>query len=130
MTAVLLHQSVSVNSPLLIIPRIHYIEMINEVKPEEGAMGFKVIKTDENQVSDLAERHGIEAIIGKLRGLAYILCNLIHGSAPNIFLWPRAILNINFKSIDNQPTGGNDRTWSQNNPKLEALLAQQNPILK
>ena len=104
--------------------------MINEVKPEEGATGYTVMEIDENQVSDLAERHGIEAIIGKSRGVAYIHCNLVHGSAQNISPWPRAILYINYNSIDNQPTGGNDRAWFHNNPNREALLAQQNPVLE
>jgi len=55
---------------------------------------------------------------------------LVHGSAPNISPWPRAILYINYNSIDNQPTGGNDRAWFHNNPNREALLAQQNPVLE
>ncbi len=130
MTAVLLHESGPVNSPLLLIPGSHRIGMTNEVKPEEGATGYTVMEIDENQVSDLAERHGIEAIIGKPGGVAYIHCNLVHGSAPNISPWPRAILYINYNSIDNQPTGGNDRAWFHNNPNREALLAQQNPDLE
>ena len=130
MTAVLLHESGPVNSPLLLIPGSHRIGMTNEVKPEEGATGYTVMEIDENQISDLAERHGIEAIIGKPGGVAYIHCNLVHGSAPNISPWPRAILYINYNSIDNQPTGGNDRAWFHNNPNREALLAQQNPDLE
>ena len=39
MTAVLLHESGPVNSPLLLIPGSHHIWMTNEVKPEEGATG-------------------------------------------------------------------------------------------
>ena len=58
--------------------------MTNEVKPEEGATVYTVMEIDENQVAELAERHGIEVIIGKPGGMAYIRCNLIHGSAPNI----------------------------------------------
>ena len=88
------------------------------------------MEIDENQISDHAERHGIEAIIGKPGGVAYIHCNLVHGSAPNISPWPRAILYINYNSIDNQSTGGNDRAWFHNNPTREALLPQQNPVLE
>ena len=59
MTAVLLHESGPVNSPLLLIPGSHRIGMTNEVKPEEGATGYTVMEINENQVSYLAERHGI-----------------------------------------------------------------------
>ena len=89
-----------------------------------------VMEINENQVSDLAERHGIEAIIGKPGGVAYIHCNLVHGSAQNISTWPRANLFINYNSIDNQTTGGNDRARFHNNPNREALLPKQNPDLE
>ena len=68
MTAVLLHESGPVNSSLLLILGSHRIGMTNEVKPEKGATSYTVMEIDKNQVSDLAERHGIEAIIGKPKG--------------------------------------------------------------
>ena len=72
-------------------------------------------------MGNLAERHGIETIMGKPGGVTFIHCNLVHGSSTNISPWPRAILYINYNSVENIPTGGNDRAWFHNNPNREAL---------
>ena len=121
MTAILFHESGPVNSPLMLIPGSHKIGMLEEVTPEEGSRGYTVMEIDEKLVENLAERHGIETIMGKPGGVAFIHCNLVHGSSPNISPWPRAILYINYNSVENIPTGGNDRAWFHNNPNREAL---------
>ena len=121
MTAILFHESGPVNSPLMLIPGSHKIGMLEEVTPEEGSRGYTVMEIDEKLVGNLAEHHGIEAIMGKPGGVAFIHCNLVHGSSPNISPWPRAILYINYNSVENIPTGGNDRAWFHNNPNREAL---------
>ena len=61
------------------------------------------MEIDEKLVGNLAERHGIETIMGKPGGVAFIHCNLVHGSSPNISPWPRAILYINYNSVENIP---------------------------
>ena len=73
--------------------------MLEEVTPEEGSRGYTVMEIDEKLVENLAERHGIETIMGKPGGVAFIHCNLVHGSSTNISPWPRAILYINYNSV-------------------------------
>ena len=121
MTAILLDESGPANSPLLLIPGSHKIGMSEEVKPEKGAKGYTVMEIDESLIQSLTERHGIEAIMGKPGGVAFIHCNLVHGSAPNISPLSRAILYLNYNSIKNIPKGGKERAWFHNNPNREAL---------
>ena len=69
MTAILFQESGPVNSPLMLIPGSHKLGMLEEVTPEEGARGYTVMEIDEKLVEKLAERHGIETIMGNPGGV-------------------------------------------------------------
>jgi ectoine hydroxylase len=121
MTAVLLHKATAVNGPLLVIPGTHKLGMSEDVRPEADAKGYTVMEINESVVTDLAGKQGIEPVMGSAGTVAFIHCNLIHGSASNVSPWPRAIIYLNYNLVSNRPTGGNQRAWFHNNPNPAPL---------
>ena len=121
MTAVLLHKATAVNGPLLVIPGTHKLGMSEDVRPEADAKGYTVMEINESVVTDLAGKQGLEPVMGSAGTVAFIHCNLIHGSASNVSPWPRAIIYLNYNLVSNRPTGGNQRAWFHNNPNPAPL---------
>lgn len=121
MTAILLDDATAVNGPLLVVPGSHRHGEVQETAPEADAKGYTVMQISEHMLEALARDGGIEALTGPAGTVAFIHCNLVHGSANNVSPWPRAIMYMNYNSTANQPTGGNDRAWFHNNPDRTAL---------
>jgi ectoine hydroxylase len=122
MTAIFLDDATPVNSPLMVLPgtQHHGIVQDEQVKKED-ATGYTVMQIDEPIVADYARSSGIDPLMGPAGTVAFIHCNLVHGSANNVSPFPRAILYINYNSVENVPTGGNDRAWFHNNPDRSPL---------
>jgi ectoine hydroxylase len=121
MTAIMLDSASAVNGPLLLVPGSHRHGEVQEVSPEADAKGYTVMQISEPMLEALASEGGIEALTGPAGTVAFIHCNLVHGSANNVSPWPRAIMYMNYNRTDNMPTGGNERAWFHNNPDRTAL---------
>jgi ectoine hydroxylase len=114
MTAIFLDDSTAVNGPLLVLPGSQHHGIVNTVTREE-ATGYTVMQIDPPVVSDFANRNGIVPLMGPAGTVAFIHCNLVHGSSNNVSPWPRSIMYFNYNAVSNAPTGGNGRAWYHNN---------------
>ncbi|MCR9219758.1 MAG: phytanoyl-CoA dioxygenase family protein [Alphaproteobacteria bacterium] len=129
MTAILLDDANAVNGPLLVVPGSHRHGEVQEVSPEADAKGYTVMQISERMLEALASEGGIEPLCGPAGTVAFIHCNLVHGSSNNVSPWPRAIMYMNYNSVENLPTGGNERAWFHNNPDRTALTPTDDDAL-
>lgn len=115
MTAIFLDDATPVNSPLMVLPGSQRHGIVDKVE-KENATGYTVMQIGQDIVADYAEENGIVPLMGPAGTVAFIHCNLVHGSANNVSPYPRAIMYFNYNAVDNVPTGGNNRAWFHNNP--------------
>lgn len=120
MTAIFLDDASPVNSPLMVLPGTQRHGIVDAVSKEEST-GYTVMQIDHDVVQNYADRNGIVPLMGPAGTVAFIHCNLVHGSANNVSPWPRGIMYFNYNAVDNQPTGGNNRAWYHNNPDRSPL---------
>jgi ectoine hydroxylase len=114
MTAVFLHDATAVNGPLLVLPGTQHHGMVDSVE-RENATGYTVMQIDPPLVAEFADKNGIVPLMGLAGSVAFIHCNLVHGSSNNVSPWERGIMYMNYNAVDNVPTGGNGRDWFHNN---------------
>ncbi len=114
MTAIFLDDANAVNGPLLVLPGSQHHGIVDDVT-QEDATGYTVMQIDPPVVADFANRNGIVPLMGPAGTVAFIHCNLVHGSSNNVSPWPRAIMYFNYTAVSNAPTGGNGRAWFHNN---------------
>jgi len=129
MTTVFLDDISAVNSPLLIIPRSQHLGLREEVALEEGAVGYVVMEIDKATVASLAEDAEIRALEGPAGSVAFLHCNIVHGSAPNVSPYRRSIWYVNYSAVSNATTG-TDRAWHHNNRDFTALQPLADDCLK
>ena len=122
MTAIFLHDATPVNGPLLVVPRTQRFGLIDTVRPEADAKGYTVMEIDETALTEMADRDGIVPLMGPAGTVAFIHCNLVHGSAGNVSPWPRAIMYLNYNAASNSATQQR-RAWHHDNPDKTPLLA-------
>ncbi len=120
MTTVFLDDISAVNSPLLIIPGSQHFGLRDEVAPEADNVGYVVMEIDKRTVAELAERMPIRALEGPAGSVAFLHCNIVHGSAPNVSPYRRAIWYINYSAVTNAARG-TDRAWHLNNRDFTPL---------
>ncbi|MEX0923581.1 MAG: phytanoyl-CoA dioxygenase family protein [Rhodovibrionaceae bacterium] len=120
MVAVFLDDASAVNSPLLVIPGSQHHGMSEEVAPENGAQGYTVMEIDRAVVRRYAEEAGIQALTGPAGSVAFLHCNIVHGSAPNISPYRRAIWYLNYNAVSNACTG-EKRDWHHCNRDFAPL---------
>ncbi len=113
MTAVFLDDCTVANAPLLIIPGSQGHGLVEAVTPEDAA-GYVLMEIDRPAVQGLAEAGGIRALTGAAGSVAFLHCNIVHGSAPNISPYRRAIWYINYNAVSNACVGS-ERAWHHNN---------------
>lgn len=114
MTAIFLHDATPVNGPLLILPGTQHHGTVQDVARED-ATGYTVMQIDPPLVESFAAKNGIVPLMGPAGTVAFIHCNLVHGSSNNVSPWERGIMYMNYNALDNVPTGGNERAWFHNN---------------
>lgn len=114
MVAVFLHDATAVNGALMVVPRSQTYGLIADTSPEADAKGYTVMEIDQSALTEMADVNGIVPLLGKAGTVAFIHCNLVHGSAPNVSPWPRAIMYLNYSAVSNGPTLGR-RAWHHDN---------------
>jgi ectoine hydroxylase len=114
MAAVFLQDCNPANGPLLVIPSSHTDDVETVLARETPVQGYDVQRMATELLADLASRAGIVDLSGPAGSVAFIHPTLLHGSAPNMTPWSRAILYLNYNSVSNR-TIANQRPWWMNN---------------
>ena len=129
MTSVFLDDCTAATSPLLVVPSSHGHGLIDSYRPDPEARGALLYHLGRDTVASLAEENGIEPLLGPAGSVAFVNCNLVHGSANNVSPWRRAIAYLIYNACSNGSTG-TERPWFQNErdftplePVDEAALA-------
>jgi ectoine hydroxylase len=96
----------SFNGPLMIMPGSHkaYVSCVGETPDDnyKSSLVQQVAGTpDTEALSELAERHGIDALEGRAGGATMFDCNCMHGSNGNITPFARSNVFIVYNSIEN-----------------------------
>ncbi len=121
MTSVFIDDCTAITSPLLLVPgsQRHGLLKASLHKNARGE-GYDLHHIDQSTFAQLADEHGIEALIGPAGSVAFIHCNVLHGSANNISPWQRAIMYLIYNAVHNACTDST-RPWYQNNRDFTPL---------
>ena len=119
-----------VTSPLLIVPGSQRHGLLDsELHPDAKGQGYALHSLGHVTLKQLAEENGIEALMGPAGSVAFVHCNVVHGSANNVSPWRRAIMYLIYNAVSNACTG-TDRAWYQNNRDVTSLLPLDDDCLK
>ncbi|MAV37822.1 MAG: proline hydroxylase [Planctomycetaceae bacterium] len=119
--AVFIDACTAVNSPLLVVPGSHRQGLLDSRLHEDArGRGYALHHIDSSTLTRLADQHGIEALVGPAGSVAFVHCNLVHGSAPNVSPWRRAIAYLIYNAVGNACTR-DDRPWYQNERNFAPL---------
>ncbi len=123
MVSVFIDDCTAVTSPLLVIPGTHRHGLLEARlhKDAEGE-GYELHHIDRTTLQRLANENGIEPLIAPAGSVAFVHCNVVHGSANNVSPWQRAILYLIYNAVSNACTG-TKRPWYQNNRDFTPLQA-------
>jgi len=113
MTSVFVDDCTVAKSPLMVIPGSHRHGLIDAFRPHQDAKGYALYHIDRETFERLATEHGIEPLLGPAGSVAFVNCNLVHGSANNVSPWRRAIIYLIYNAISNACTR-TERPWYQN----------------
>ncbi len=103
------------NGPLMIMPGSHktYVSCVGET-PDDNYKSSLVMQEagtpDQDTLTALADRHGIDVLEGKAGGATMFDCNCMHGSNGNITPFARSNVFIVYNSVENtcvEPFGAN-----------------------
>jgi ectoine hydroxylase len=94
------------NGSLLVMPGSHrwFVTCPEPTPPANHERSLKVQEVgvpDEDSLTRLFERHGIDQCTGPAGSVLFFDCNLMHGSSSNISPLPRRNLFMVFNSVDN-----------------------------
>jgi ectoine hydroxylase len=94
------------NGSLLVMPGSHktFVTCPEPTPPANHERSLKVQEIgvpDEDSLTTLFERHGIDQCTGRAGSVLFFDCNLMHGSSTNISPLPRRNLFMVFNSVEN-----------------------------
>ena len=130
MVSVFIDDCTAVTSPLLIVPGSQRHGLL-DAQPHKDAKGrgYELHHIDQPTFERLAAENGIEALIGPAGSVAFIHCNVLHGSANNVSPWRRAIMYLIYNAVSNACTGA-VRPWYQNNRDFTPLQPLSDTCMK
>ena len=103
MVAVFVDEVTAANGPLLVVPGSQRHGLVDAQLTEGKKGDFVVMEIDGTTLAKLADDGGIDALIGPPGSVAFIQCNLVHASAPNLTPWRRALQYFMYNAISNTP---------------------------
>lgn len=130
MTSVFLDDCDAVRSPLLVVPGSQRHGLLQS-KPHKDAKGkgYALHHIDHATLERLATEFGIEPLIGPAGSVAFVHCNVVHGSANNVSPWRRAIMYLIYNAVSNACTG-TERPSYQHNRDFTPLQPLEDSCLK
>ena len=100
MVSVFIDDCTAVTSPLLVVPGSQRYGLLESKLHEDAkGRGYELHHIDSKILEQLAKEHGIEPLIGQAGSVAFVHCNVVHGSANNISPWRRAIIYMNHNAV-------------------------------
>ena len=121
MAAVFIDDCTAVTSPLLVVPGSQRYGLLDsKLHQDAEGEGYALHHIEHSTLQRLAEASGIEALIGPAGTVAFVHCNVVHGSANNVSPWRRAILYLIYNAVSNA-CAGTERPWYQNNRDFTPL---------
>ncbi|GAC1417288.1 MAG: phytanoyl-CoA dioxygenase family protein [Candidatus Velthaea sp.] len=103
MVAVFLDDVTAANGPLLVVPGSQHHGLINADLTEGNVGDFVVMEIDAATLETLANEGGIDALTGPAGSVAFVQCNVVHASAPNLTPWRRALQYFMYNAVSNTP---------------------------
>ena len=130
MASVFIDDCTAVTSPLLVVPGSQRHGLLDSKLHEDAkGRGYALHHIDDAVLERLAEESGIEPLIGPAGSVAFVHCNVMHGSANNVSPWRRAIMYLNYNAVSNA-CNGTERPWYQNNRDFSPLEPLDDGCLK
>lgn len=115
MVAVFLDEANAANSPLLIVPGSQSFGMVESVSRAEGSPDtYSVMAIDRSTLTGLVAVGGIVPLVGPPGTVAFLHCNIVHGSGNNITPWRRAIFYLNYNAVSNGCTNSSRPEYLSN----------------
>ena len=130
MASIFIDDCTPVTSPLLVLPGSHNEGLLDSsLHKDADGKGYELHHITNDILEDLANKYGIEPLIGPAGSVAFVHCNVLHGSANNVSPWRRAIIYMNYNVVSNGCTG-TTRPWYQNNRDFSALKSLDSDCIK
>ncbi len=130
MVSVFIDDCTAVTSPLLVVPGSQRHGLLDaQLHQDAKGRGYALHHIDHATLERIAEESGIEALIGPAGSVAFIHCNVLHGSANNVSPWRRAIMYLIYNAVSNACTG-TERPWYQNNRDFTPLQPLDDACVK
>ena len=102
-----------------------YLVFIDETKLITTEQAGIVIPGETGNALD----DGIDPLIGPSGSVAFVHCNVLHGSANNVSPWSRSIIYMNYNAVSNACTEAT-RPWYQNNRDFSPLKSLESDCIK
>jgi ectoine hydroxylase len=129
MASIFIDDCTAVTSPLLVVPRSQQHGLLESKLHEDAkGRGYALHHIDVEVLTTLAERNGIEPLIGPAGSVAFVHCNVVHGSSNNVSPWRRAIVYYNYNAVNNA-CKSSERPWFQNNRDFTPLSSVDDDAL-
>ena len=123
MASIFIDDCTPVTSPLLVVPNSQQHGLLDSKLHEDAkGRGYALHHIDSSMLEKLSDENGIEALTGPAGSVAFVHCNVVHGSANNVSPWRRAIMYLNYNAVSNACTK-TERPWYQNNRDFTPLTS-------
>ena len=130
MASVFIDDCTAITSPLLVLPGSHRLGLLDsKLHKDARGRGYALHHIDDSTLERHAKECGIDALIGPAGSVAFVHCNVLHGSSNNVSPWRRAIIYLIYNARSNACTG-TERPWYQNNRDFTPLQPHNESCLR
>ena len=130
MASVFVDDCTPVTSPLLVIPGSQGHGLLDaELHKDARGRGYDLQTVEPELLEPIANKHGIEPLLGPAGSVAFVHVNVLHGSANNVSPWRRAITYLIYNAVSNAATKF-ERAWFQCGQDFTPLVPGEDDGLK
>lgn len=124
--SIILSENTPHNGPLMLIPKTHkhFISCIGETPEYNYKQSLKRQQfgiPDEETLTEMANRYGIDAPTGAPGSVLIFDCNTLHGSNSNITPWPRNNVFFVYNAMENRVV----EPYGRSKPRPEFLASRK-----
>ena len=98
------------NGPLMLVPGSHKDEP-TRTKVDDTTTSYPIRALPDDEVAQYINENGITAPKGPAGSVIFANTNIIHGSAPNMSPWSRAMISLTINSLENKHQGSQRPEW-------------------